>query len=101
MVSAGIDQDFKVTPAQLEEALSDRSRVLIFSSPSNPTGSVYSREELEGLARVLRQYPDVIVISDEIYEHINFGEKMSSIGSLPGMLDRTRSEEHTSELQSR
>jgi len=89
MVSAGIDQDFKVTPAQLEEALTDRSRVLIFSSPSNPTGSVYSREELEGLARVLRQYPDVIVISDEIYEHINFGEKMTSIGSLPGMLDRT------------
>lgn len=89
LVSAGIDQDFKVTPAQLEAAITDRSRIVLFSSPSNPTGSVYSRDELEGLAEVLRKYPDIIVISDEIYEHINFGEKHTSIGALDGMLDRT------------
>ncbi len=89
LVSAGIDQDFKVTPAQLEAAITDRSRVLMFSSPSNPTGSVYSREELEGLAEVLRKHPDIIVISDEIYEYINFGEKHTSIASLEGMMDRT------------
>lgn len=89
LVSAGIDQDFKVTPAQLEAAITDHSRIVLFSSPSNPTGSVYSRDELEGLAEVLRKYPDIIVISDEIYEHINFGEKHTSIGALDGMLDRT------------
>ena len=89
LVSAGIDQDFKVTPDQLEAAITDRSRVVMFSSPSNPTGSVYNREELEGLAAVLRKYPDIIVISDEIYEYINFGEKHTSIASLDGMLDRT------------
>ena len=89
LVSAGIEQDFKVTPAQLEEAITDQSRIVLFSSPSNPTGSVYSREELEGLAEILRKYPDIIVISDEIYEHINFGEKHTSIGSLDGMMDRT------------
>ncbi len=89
IVSAGIEQDFKVEPAQLEAAITDKSRVVMFSSPSNPTGSVYSREELEGLAEVLRKYPEIIVISDEIYEHINFGGKHTSIGSLDGMLDRT------------
>lgn len=89
IVSAGIEQDFKVTPTQLEAAITDKSRIVLFSSPSNPTGSVYSREELEGLAEVLRRYPEIIVISDEIYEHINFGEKHTSIGSLEGMLDRT------------
>ncbi|HLT93824.1 MAG TPA: pyridoxal phosphate-dependent aminotransferase [Membranihabitans sp.] len=89
LVSAGIDQDFKITPDQLEAAITERSRVVMFSSPSNPTGSVYSREELEGLAEVLRKYPDIIVISDEIYEYINFGEKHTSIASLEGMMDRT------------
>ncbi len=89
VVSAGIEQDFKVTPKQLEAAITDKSRVVMFSSPSNPTGSVYSREELEALAEVLRKYPNIIVIADEIYEHINFGDKHTSIASLDGMLDRT------------
>ncbi|HLU94017.1 MAG TPA: pyridoxal phosphate-dependent aminotransferase [Membranihabitans sp.] len=89
LVSAGIDQDFKVTPDQLEAAITDRSRVVMFSSPSNPTGSVYTRDELEGLAAVLRKYPDIIVISDEIYEHINFGQPHTSIGSLKDMAERT------------
>ena len=89
LVSAGIDQDFKVTPDQLEAVITDRSRVVMFSSPSNPTGSVYSRDELEGLAEVLRKHPDIIVISDEIYEHINFGQKLTSIGSLRDMAERT------------
>lgn len=89
VVSAGIDQDFKVTPQQLEAAITDKSRVVMFSSPSNPTGSVYSHDELEGLAEVLRKHPNIIVISDEIYEHINFGGKHTSIGSLDGMSERT------------
>lgn len=89
LVSAGIDQDFKVTPDQLEAAITDRSRVVMFSSPSNPTGSVYNRDELEGLASILRKHPDIIVISDEIYEHINFGEQHTSIASLRDMKDRT------------
>lgn len=88
-VAASIEENFKVTPSRLEAAITDRTRVLLYSSPSNPTGSMYSREELEGLAAVLRKYPDIIVISDEIYEYINFGEPHVSIGSLEGMLERT------------
>lgn len=88
-VAASIEEDFKVTPSRLEAAITDRTRVLLYSSPSNPTGSMYSREELEGLAAVLRKHPDIIVISDEIYEYINFGEPHVSIGSLEGMAERT------------
>ncbi len=87
-VSSGIDQNFKVNAAQLEAALTPRTRLIIFSSPCNPSGSVYSKEELEGLAAVLQKYPDVFVISDEIYEHINFSGGHASIGALPGMEDR-------------
>ncbi|GAA5220374.1 pyridoxal phosphate-dependent aminotransferase [Membranihabitans marinus] len=89
LIDAPIDQDFKVTPAQLEAAITPNTEIVIFSSPCNPTGSVYSREELEGLAEVLRKYPNIIIISDEIYEYINFGEPHVSIGSLEGMIDRT------------
>ena len=72
IVPAGIEQDFKITPAQLEAAITPKTKALILCSPSNPTGSVYSAEELAGLAEVLKKHPDIIVIADEIYEHINY-----------------------------
>ncbi len=88
-LSAGIDQDFKVTPGQLLAALKRRTRMVLFSSPCNPTGAVYSQRELEALADVLKDHPQVIVVSDEIYEYINFTGKHFSIGSIPHMKDRT------------
>jgi len=88
VVTAGIDQDFKITPAQLEAAITHRTKALILCSPSNPTGSVYSREELEGLAKVLEKYPQVIVLSDEIYEHINYIGKHESIAQFEALRDR-------------
>lgn len=88
-VEATIEQNFKITPEQLEAAITPRTRALILCSPSNPTGSVYSAEEMEGLAAVLRKYPDVIVIADEIYEHINYVGKHASIATCEGMKERT------------
>ncbi len=87
-VHADIRTDFKITPDQLREAITPASRIFLFSSPCNPTGSVYSREELEGLAEVLREYPRILIVSDEIYEHINFTGKHVSIGSLEGLDNR-------------
>ena len=89
IVSAGIEQDFKITPAQLEAAITPKTKALILCSPSNPTGSVYSAEELQALAEVLKKYPEVIVIADEIYEHINYIGKHSSIAQIDGMKERT------------
>lgn len=88
IVEAGIDQDFKITPAQLEKAITPKTKAIILCSPSNPTGSVYSKEELKGLADVLSQYPNVIVISDEIYEHINYIGKHESIAQFDHIRDR-------------
>ncbi len=88
-VKAGIDQDFKITARQLEKALSSKTKMIVFSSPCNPTGSVFSMNELEAFADVLEQYPDVIIVSDEIYEYINFTGKHVSIGSIPSMAERT------------
>ena len=88
-VPTGIDSDFKMTPAQLEAAITPNTRMVWFSSPCNPSGSVYSKKELEGLAEVLRKYPEIYVLSDEIYEHINFGEGHTSIAGIEGMYDRT------------
>lgn len=87
-VHAGIDQDFKITPRQLEEAITPRTRILLLNSPCNPTGSVYSQEELKGIAGVLERHPRVFVISDEIYEYINYQAKHDSIASFPGMQER-------------
>ena len=89
IVTAGIEQDFKITPAQLEAAITPKTKALILCSPSNPTGSVYSQEELKGLADVLAKHPQVIVIADEIYEHINYIGKHQSIAQFPEMKDRT------------
>jgi aspartate aminotransferase len=88
-VPATIESDFKITPAMLEGAISERSRAIILCSPSNPTGSVYSREELQGLVDVLAKYPDIVVIADEIYEHINFTGSFTSLASFAEIADRT------------
>ena len=89
IVTAGIEQDFKITPAQLEAAITPKTKALILCSPSNPTGSVYSKEELAGLAAVLAKHPQGIVIADEIYEHINYIGKHQSIAQFPEMKERT------------
>ena len=88
-IEAGIEQDFKITPAQLEAAITPNTKAIILCSPSNPTGSVYTQEELEGLAEVLRRHEQVVVISDEIYEHINYIGAHASIAACEGMKDRT------------
>lgn len=88
IVPAGIKQDFKIIPAQLEAAITDRTKALILCSPSNPTGSVYSKSELAGLVEVLAKYPQIIVISDEIYEHINYIGKHESIAQFAKISDR-------------
>lgn len=88
-VEAGFEQDFKMTPEQLEAAITPRTKLLILCSPSNPTGSVYSAEELEALSAVLRRHEQVFVISDEIYEHINYIGVHTSIAACEGMKERT------------
>lgn len=88
IVKAGIEQDFKITPEQLEAAVTPKTKALILCSPSNPTGSVYSKAELEGLSKVLEKYPNVIVIADEIYEHINYIGKHESIAQFEAIRDR-------------
>lgn len=88
VVTAGIEQDFKITPAQLEAAITPKTKALILCSPSNPTGSVYSRQELKGLAEVIARYPNIIVIADEIYEHINYVGAHQSIAQFPEIKDR-------------
>ena len=88
-IPAGFEQNFKITPAQLEAAITPKTRMLILCSPSNPTGSVYSKEELKGLADVLKKHPEVYVLADEIYEHINYVGKHESIAQFPGMKEQT------------
>jgi len=89
IVSAGIEQNFKITPAQLEAAITPKTKALILCSPSNPTGSVYSHEELKGLAEVLARHENVIIIADEIYEHINYIGHHESIAQFAEIKDRT------------
>ncbi len=88
LVPAGIDQDFKITPNQLRDAITARTRLIIICSPSNPTGSVYTRDELQGLVDVLKDYPDITIIADEIYQHINFTGSFTSLGAFPEIADR-------------
>ena len=87
-IHAGFDQDFKITPAQLEAAITPKTKALILCSPSNPTGSVYSKEELAGLVEVLAKHPQVIIVADEIYEHINYVGKHESIAQFEEVRDR-------------
>ncbi|MBO5267411.1 MAG: pyridoxal phosphate-dependent aminotransferase [Muribaculaceae bacterium] len=89
LVPAGIDSDFKITPAQLEAAITPRTRMLLICSPSNPTGSVYTRDELQALVDVLAKHPDILILADEIYEHINYTGSFTSLGSFEAIADRT------------
>ena len=89
IVNAGFDQDFKMTPEQLEAAITPKTRMLILCSPSNPTGSVYSKEELETLAEVIKRHEGLYVLADEIYEHINYVGHHESIAQFPGMKERS------------
>lgn len=89
IVNAGFEQNFKMTPEQLEAAITPKTRMLILCSPSNPTGSVYTKDELEALAEVVKRHNDLFVLADEIYEHINYVGKHESIAQFPGMKERT------------
>lgn len=89
IVNAGFEQEFKMTPQQLEAAITPKTRMLILCSPSNPTGSVYSKDELEGLAEVIKKHEDLFVLADEIYEHINYVGHHESIAQFLGMKERS------------
>lgn len=87
-IHAGVDANFKITPVQLEAAITPKTKMIIFSTPCNPSGSVYNKAELQALVKVLEQHPQVFVVSDEIYEHINFVGKHESIAQFPSVYDR-------------
>lgn len=89
LVKGGIENDFKVTAAQLEKAITKKTKAIIFSSPCNPTGSVFTKKELQDIANVVLKHEGLLVIADEIYEHIDFSGEQTSIASFPGMFDRT------------
>lgn len=89
LVPTTLEDNFKITPGRLEAAITPRTRMVLLCSPSNPTGSVYSRDELQALVDVIAKYPDIIVLSDEIYEHINFTGSFTSLASFPEIADRT------------
>lgn len=88
-VPTSVETDFKITAEQLEGAITPKTKMMWFSSPCNPSGSVYNREELTAIGKVLEKYPNVYIVSDEIYEHINFSGTFCSIGSIPGLFERT------------
>ncbi|ADY51332.1 aminotransferase class I and II [Pseudopedobacter saltans DSM 12145] len=87
-IDTDIESDFKITPEQLEAAITPKSKLFMFSSPNNPTGTVYSKEELAALAKVFEKHPNIFILSDEIYEHINFVDKHESIAQFPSIKDR-------------
>ena len=88
-IPSSIDNDFKITPQQLEEAITPKTKMVFFNSPNNPSGSIYSEEEYRALAAVLEKYPHIYILSDEIYEHINYGVKPFSFAAIESMYDRT------------
>ena len=88
-VPTSVESDFKITAEQLEKAITPKTKMIWYSSPCNPSGSVYSREEFRAIAKVLEKYPNIYVVADEIYEHINFSGTFCSIASIPGMFERT------------
>lgn len=87
-IDTNIDSDFKITPEQLEAAITPKSKLFMFSSPNNPTGTVYSKDELAALVKVFEKYPNILILSDEIYEHINFVDKHASIAEFASVKDR-------------
>ncbi|KAB1159007.1 pyridoxal phosphate-dependent aminotransferase [Tenacibaculum aiptasiae] len=88
-IPSSIDSDFKITPAQLEAAITPKTKMIFFNSPNNPSGSIYSEEEYRALAKVLEKHPQIYILSDEIYEHINYGTKPFSFAAIENMYDRT------------
>ncbi|WP_189663068.1 pyridoxal phosphate-dependent aminotransferase [Polaribacter sp. IC073] len=88
-IPSSIDDDFKITPAQLERAITPKTKMIFFNSPNNPSGSMYSEEEYRALAAVLEKHPQIFILSDEIYEHINYGAKPFSFAAIESMYDRT------------
>lgn len=88
IIETSIDCDFKITPQQIEDAITPKTKALLFNSPSNPTGSVYTKEELAAIAEVIAKYPDVLIVADEIYEYINFGGEHFSLASFPEIKDQ-------------
>ena len=89
IVPSSIESDFKITPEQLEKAITSKTKMIIFNSPNNPSGTVYSEAEYREVAKVLEKYPDIYIISDEIYEHINYGNSVFSFASITNMYNRT------------
>ncbi|MCH3883989.1 pyridoxal phosphate-dependent aminotransferase [Tenacibaculum aquimarinum] len=88
-IPSSIESDFKITPAQLEAAITPKTKMIFFNSPNNPSGSIYSEAEYRALAEVLKKHPQIYILSDEIYEHINYGDKPFSFAKIEGMFDRT------------
>jgi aspartate aminotransferase len=88
-IPSSVETDFKITPQQLEAAITPKTKMVFFNSPNNPSGSIYSEAEYRALAEVLKKYPDIFILSDEIYEHISYGAKNFSFASIPGMYERT------------
>ena len=88
-IPSSIDNDFKITPAQLEAAITPKTKMVFFNSPNNPSGSMYSEAEYRALAAILENYPQIYILSDEIYEHINYGAKNFSFAAIESMYDRT------------
>ena len=88
-IPTSIESDFKITPKQLDDAITPKTKMIFFNSPNNPSGSVYSEEEFRALAKVLEKYPNIYILSDEIYEHINYGKPNFSIAAIESMYDRT------------
>ena len=88
-INGGIENNFKATAEQLKAAITPKTKAIIFSSPCNPTGAVFSRKEMQAMAEVLADHPDIFVVADEIYEHINFSGEHVSIAAMPGMMERT------------
>jgi len=89
VIPSSIESDFKITPAQLEAAITPKTKLIIFNSPNNPSGTIYTEAEYRALAKVLEKYPNIYILSDEIYEHINYGEKPFSFAAIENMYDRT------------
>jgi len=89
IIPTSIEDDFKITPTQLEAAITPKTKLIMFNSPNNPSGTIYTEEEYRALAKVLEKYPDIYILSDEIYEHINYGTPHFSLAAIPELYDRT------------
>lgn len=89
IIPTSIDDDFKITPEQLEAAITPKTKLIMFNSPNNPSGTIYTEQEYRALAKVLEKHPDIYILSDEIYEHINYGTPHYSLAAIPELYDRT------------